>query len=392
VRQHLFAFAAALLAVVAVWCLVVSVPAHSQSWNEECRKRDAWSSRRTFIWDVHVTTSLHPSKEERAMLESQLGVRIPAQRTVEVEGQLVVSRSPHLTHVAHRQTRATSAAEVGLYEYWFGKDFTVVMSHKRLLPDMPPPALVLPAPADPLYVGTFLPTIPDVLANQLQPAFIAGANPFRVFVPAPWFRWRKGNWSLRDRRGDVVVFQLVTDIPYLEGELHLDASRRFAPAFFRVKIGDRQRLEYSVQEWQRVEGGWWVPARVKITETGSAHSRTANLVLKQVSETLPGLRIDLPPGTPVTDLRHISPDTIAARGLLFVQGETYRYTWTGELPPKGVLPAIGVVSGQPFTMVEAPPRVSRSSTLPIWLLLAGTSALLVGAFWYWRVRQGERKT
>jgi hypothetical protein len=378
------------LAAVFLWSLVASVGAYSQPWYEECRRRDEWCSRHTFVWDVQITVALQLSKAEREMLESrQRNIHIPEQKRV--HGQLVISRSPRLTYIGHTQDQATLSSQLGRYEYWFGKDFVLVMSHEQTLPDMPAPALVLPAPDDALYMGVFLPPISDELANQLQPAFLAGADPFRVFAPATWFRWRKGSWSLRERRGDVVIFQLVTDIPYLAGEFHLDVARRFAPAFFSVKSGTRHRLEYSVQEWRRVEGGWWIPARVKITETGSAHSGTATLMLRQVTETPPGLRIDLPRGTPVSDLRHISPDTIASSGLLFVQGKTYRYAWTGELPAKGVLPAISSVSSQPFTMVGSPPRVSRSSGLPILLLLVGTFAILVGTYWYWRIKWVERQ-
>ncbi|MGC8784264.1 MAG: hypothetical protein ACP5RN_07750 [Armatimonadota bacterium] len=322
------------------------------------------------------------------MLQQRGGtVYIPAQRTL--EGQLVVSRSSDLTYIRHMQNQATLSGQVGKYEYWFGKGFVVVVSNEQKLSDMPAPALVVPTPVDALCMGAFLPPVSDELAGLLHPSFIAGADPFRVFVPATWFRWRKGSWSLRERRGNLVVFHL-EGVPGITAEFHLDASKRFAPVFFLAKTGTLQ-LEYSVQGWQSIGEGWVIGNRVQIREQGGSSSRTVTLVLQHVSKTSVDPRIDLPRGTPVTDLRHIPLDAIASRGLLFVQGPTYHYVWMGYLPEKQMLPAVGAVSAQPFVMVGPAPRVTPSAGFPVWLVVIGASATVIGILWYWRLRRVEGK-
>lgn len=351
---------------------------------EECQKRDAWCSRRTFVWDVTINVSWHLSKAEAEKLRSD-GVNVPMQRTI--EGRLVVSRTPRLTYLGYTQARATLSSQTGMFEYWFGKDFIVVMPHEQNTPGMSPAALVLPAPGDALYLGTFLPPISDEFTFLLHPSFVAGVDPLRVFAPTIMFQWRKGRWSLREQQGQFAVFEL-QGVPDVSAQIHLDASKRFVPAFFSGRRG-AFHLEYTVLGWQRVDG-WWLPGSVKITQTASTNSSTAILTFQGVSETPLTMDIQIPRGTPVTDLRDIPPERIAKDGLLFVQGRTYHYSWTGRLPERGVLPAVGTATSQPFTMVRVPQRATYRDSFPLWQTLAAISLIAIGVLWYWRLKRVER--
>jgi len=253
---------------------------------------------------------------------------------------------------------------------------------------MPSSALVLPAPADALYMGTPLPPLPDELMLLLHPSFVAGADPLRVFAPASVFQWRKGNWDLSEKRGHFVIFRL-TDAPGITAEFRLDSTKRFAPAAFSGEIGSFH-LEYTVSDWYHAND-WWLPRRMEIRQTASSGSRIAVLTLRQVRKTPAEIHIELPIGTPVADLRDIPPERIAASGLLFVQGTTYHYSWTGRLPERGVLSAVGTATPQPFVMVGAPQQASRRSRFPLWQSLVAISLIVLGSIWYLRLKRVERK-
>jgi len=100
------------------------------------------------------------------------------------------------------------------------------------------------------------------------------------------------------------------------------------------------------------------------------------------------MHIILPSGTPVKDLRHIPPETIAATGLLFIQQPAYTYSWAGSLPQKEAVPAVGTKSGPAFIILDAldQPRQAQSSS-SVWWLVVPLLLIAIGAFWYWRVRQ-----
>ncbi len=378
---------AAVNLTVIVWCALISAAGHGDALSEQCRQRDSWCASHTFVWDVTIHVSLQPSNlnaDERALLKSQQAAgSVPLQRAI--EGYLVVSRVPNLTYVGHTQAKTTLPEQTGQFEYWFGKDFIVYCAQSASTPNLQPSALVLPAPAHSLSVGALVPPSMDELGALLHPSFVAGSNPLHTFAPASLFQWRMGNWSPGGRQGHLTVFRL-TGVPGVTAEIYLDGSRRFAPASFDGKRG-AFHLQYRVLDWKHIDE-WWLPSRVQITQTGSADSRTVLLTLRRISTTPTPLNIHLPPGTYVTDLRHIDPETIATGGLLSVRGTTYQYPWAGRLPDKGVLPAVGVVSPQPFTMVYKPVAVPRS-TFPVWQAVVALLLITGGGIWYWRARSAK---
>ncbi|MEJ5253318.1 MAG: hypothetical protein WHX60_15690 [Armatimonadota bacterium] len=380
--MHKLGTGSAALLIAAIWSMLLLKAGYGDSLSKACQQRDAWSSHRTFVWDVAITVSVRLTPAERKMLESTPSTKgIPAQR--QLEGRLVVMRTPSLTYMGHEQARATIAQQVGRYEYWFGQDFVVVAPYPLDSQNMPQPALVIPTPSDALYVGFFMPPLPDELALVLHPSFIAGANPLRVFAPASIFQWHKGAWNVSERRGNMVVLRLA-GVPGVEAECWLDASRRFAPTLFKGRQGTFT-LEYTASDWQMADG-WWLPGRVSIHREGGAVSSDMVLTLRQVAKTPADLHIVLPRGQPITDLRDIPPESIAASGLMLVQGSTYHYTWSGSLPPKGTLPVAGMRTSQPFRMVGPPPQPASDHHLLKWLLSGAIIAAAVGALWYWRLK------
>ena len=355
-----------------------------------CQQRDAWCARKTFVWQATADNSLQISKQERAMLETRAmsgGIQI-ASRTW-VHGRLAIMRRPGLTYVESVHDRCSHPWLNGRFGYWLGREFAVIAPANTPNVYSPPSALVLPVPGDALYWDIDQ-AFGDAFAPGMHPAFLAGTDPLRTFSPFRVFKWRRAAWVPAGTMGALAVYRL-SGVPTLHAEIALDGTRQYAPVYFRAQE-QAYRTEYRVQEWKRYDG-WWMPARIVCQTGDGSTTSTVVYVLTQIRDSPADMHIILPSGTPVKDLRHIPPETIAATGLLFIQQPAYTYSWAGSLPQKEAVPAVGTKSGPAFIILDAPdqPRQAQSSS-SVWWLVVPLLLIAIGAFWYWRVRQGERKT
>lgn len=351
---------------------------------EDCQRRDAWCSHKTFVWEVTSSRSLRLSKQEREILQSMPGNGQIAFH-VSVGGQVTIMRRPGLTYVESVHQRASHPWLLGRFIYWLGRGFALYPPAEMPNSYSPARALVLPVPGDGLYWG-FIKDGADEFAPGIHPSFLAGTNPLRTFSPFFIFNWRKGVWVPEGRQGAVVVYRF--SAPPVEAEIGLDATRQYAPAYFKAQ-NYTLRQEYKVHEWRRF-GSWWIPSKVGVQEVTSGTLSTVLYVLKQVQDTPSDMRIILPHGTPVKDMRHIPLETIAVEGL-FVQKPVYDYAWSGSLPQKELLSTVGKESGPLVHFVNASPSPREDAPFPLLPASVGM-AVVAGGTVYWLLRRRSKST
>jgi len=376
-----------LTASLAVWtlaCVVCSADPMTDLWN----RRDKWASHKMFVWETMTTVNWKLDAREEASLRSQ-GVAVPPSRRI-LEGWLTIARTPGLTYVEHAQVR-TIPEQRGRFYYWFGTDYCVVTTNSASS-NYPDAVWIFPAHGDGLYTGVplSLPT-PDEVTRWLHPSFVAGVAPDRVQTPLIWLlKGAKVSWSVAGRRDRFVILNLSssTGAQGTSAELLVDTRRQFAPAYFRARTGSLD-LEMRVLGWYEVEG-WQVPSTLELQVTESFRTQSTRFVLRQVSDS-PPLKVNLPTGVLVTDMREVPLESVALRGLYGVQGSIYRYTWNGVLPRREMLSVVGTRVEQAVRMV-IPQQTTEQRNVVDFLRWFTPPAvfILIGALWYWRLRRRER--
>ncbi|MCS7310573.1 MAG: hypothetical protein NZ741_10155 [Armatimonadetes bacterium] len=367
--------------VAACYLVFIAQAGCADPVREACERRDAWCSRKTFVWEVSASRSLRLTRQEQEMLQSAPS-RGEVASQVSVSGQVAIMRLPGLTCVESVHERASHSWLLGRFRYWLGRDFVLYSPSETPNIYSPPRALVLPVPGDGLYWG-LVQDGSDEFTPKMHPSFLAGTNPLRTFTPFFIFNWREGVWTPAGRQGAVVVYRF--SVPPVEAEVGLDATKQYAPAYFKAQ-NQTFRQEYQVHEWRRLDG-WWIPGKVEVKEVMGSVSSTAVYALKQVRDTPSDMRPFLPHGTPVKDMRHIPLEAIAVEGLS-VQKSVYSYSWSGSLPQKAMLSVVGKESGPLVRFVNAPPLPPEDKPFPLLPVVVATFAVAaVGVYWFLKRRQ-----
>jgi len=220
-----------------------------------------------------------------------------------------------------------------------------------------------------------LPRFPVCITPELI-VLLSGVSPMLLY---------KQQWSLEHE--DAEKWGLVQRVA--EGELApftlrmtFLKSKNGAPAAAEVVRDDnRYREVYRVTSW-RLERGVWVPETIHDGRFTDLYEERREWRLKHCGSVPNDNGFMIPKGMPVADYRshgdQITLDELHNRRELSVG-----YEWQGTLPTEDQLHRLRAKS--------ANESVSQSgSTSTLWRILPPLLLILIGAYWYWRVRRAKQ--
>ena len=220
-----------------------------------------------------------------------------------------------------------------------------------------------------------LPRFPVCITPELV-VLLSGVSPMLLYQQE-WSLQQEDaeKWVLAQRVGEGELAPFTLRMTFLK-------SKNGAPAAAEVVRDDnRYREVYRVTSW-RLERGVWVPEAIHDVRLTDLYEERREWRLKHCGPVPSDNGFVIPKGMPVADYRlqgeRITLDDVHTRGDLAVG-----YEWKGTLPTEDQL--------HRFRAKSANESVSQSgSTSTLWRNLPPLLLILIGAYWYWRVRRAKQ--
>jgi hypothetical protein len=166
--------------------------------------------------------------------------------------------------------------------------------------------------------------------------------------------------------------------------VNLDRTKDLAPRGVEVSYVGRQGAEsYTVREWKLFQGVW-IPMLVEETQKNDAVVRKRLWKLKNIVAARECSTSRIPQDFPVRDLRllgdYATDDDLVRKTNLVVS-----YGWNGRVP------TLQELQDRQKQQALQDSGMQRDRHV-VWRIIPPLLLITIGVLWYWRVRQGERKT